>query len=58
MSIFGAAVGTLVGMLLAGALRKMFPVLDVTVILAGIVAAGCFVGIALEWHSDFRSKNK
>jgi ribose/xylose/arabinose/galactoside ABC-type transport system permease subunit len=56
--MFGAIFGTLVGILVAGALRKMFPVLDVTAVLAGVVAAGCIVGVVLEWRREFGPKSK
>ena len=58
MPIFGAAIGSFIGMLVAGVLRKVFSFLDVTAILAGVVAAGCIIGAALEWHNDFGSKKK
>ena len=56
MPIFGAAIGSFVGLLVAGVLRKVFPVLDVTAILAGVIAAGCIIGAALEWHNDYGAR--
>jgi len=58
MPIAGAAVGSFVGMLVAGVLHKVFPEHDLTFLLAGVVAAGCLIGAVLEWHSDFGHKEE
>jgi uncharacterized membrane protein YccC len=56
MPLFGAAVGTVIGILVAGVLYKLLPDHELTTLLAGIVAAGCIIGAALEWHHDFGRK--
>ena len=57
MPILGAALGSFIGMLLAGVVYKLFPDHDLTPILATIVAAGCLIGAAIEWHNDFGDKS-
>jgi hypothetical protein len=58
MPIVGAAIGSFIAMLFAGVLYKLFPDNDLSVLLAGLVAAGCIIGAAIEWHHDFGSKGR
>ena len=58
MPVAGALVGSFLGMLVAGMLRKLFPEFAVTEILAGIVAAGCLIGAIVEWRHDFGDRHK
>ena len=58
MPIVGAAIGTFIAMLIAGALYHFFPNDDLTVLFAGLVAAGCIIGVAIEWHYNFGRKGK
>jgi hypothetical protein len=58
MPVFGAAIGSFVGMLIAGVLYKLFPEHDLSVLLAAVVAAGCAVGAAIEWNGDYGRKDR
>jgi uncharacterized membrane protein YfcA len=53
----GAVLGTVLGVLVAGAVQKVFPEQEFGVLLAAIVAFGCFLGVLLD-GSDFRGKRK
>jgi hypothetical protein len=50
-----AAVGTVVGLLVAGVLEKLFPEHDLIVLQAAIVAGGCLIGVVLD-GTDPKSK--
>jgi zinc transporter ZupT len=52
-----AVIGTVIGVLVAGVLAKVFPEQDLLVLQAGLVAAGCLVGVVLD-GTDSRSKRR
>jgi H+/Cl- antiporter ClcA len=58
MPVAGALLGSFVGMLIAGVVRKLFPEYELMPVLAGIVAAGCLVGAIVEWHHDYGDRHK
>jgi uncharacterized membrane protein YfcA len=53
----GAVLGTVVGVLVAGVVHKAFPEKELGILLAAIVALGCFLGALLD-GTDFRGKRK
>lgn len=58
MPIVGAALGSFVGMLVAGALHKLLPEHDLGLVFALIIAVSCLVGAALEWQANFDDKER
>jgi uncharacterized membrane protein AbrB (regulator of aidB expression) len=53
----GAVIGTVVGILVAGVLAKLFPNLDLGFLHVAVVALGCFLGVLLD-GTDFRRRRK
>ena len=58
MPIVGAASGSFVGLLVAGALHKLLPEHELGLVFALIIAVSCLVGAALEWQANFGDKER
>jgi hypothetical protein len=54
----GAVIGTVVGVLIAGALAKVFPNTDLVIVQAAIVALSCLLGVILDGADSKRRKGK
>ena len=52
----GPVIGSVIGVLIAGVLAKLFPELDLLYLQAGIVAAGCFLGLLLDGLPPFKKR--
>lgn len=55
---FGIVLGTIVGILVAGAVYKLFPEQDLNFLLAAIVGVGAFLGLLLDWTDSPRRPRK
>ena len=56
--MIGVALGSFIGMLLAGVLHELFPDRDLLYQQAGIVALGAFLGLLLDGRSPTGGKKQ
>ncbi len=55
--VVGAAIGTVVGLLVAGALAKLFPSQDLVLAQALLVALGCIIGVVAD-GTDWNTRRR